>query len=151
VRDKYHGNNKVHAANGAGMRINQIGRSFVRTPNQNLVLNNVLYVPEANKSLTSIHRLTSDNHAFIEYHPNYFLIKDQATKKTILRGECEGGLYPLKSRPSSNKGAFSAVKSPLSRWHSRATLLLQSFNKSLAKNSIPFVVDLNKGIVCDAC
>jgi len=45
VRDKYHGNDKVHAANGAGMRINQIGRSFVRTPNQNLVLNNVLYVP----------------------------------------------------------------------------------------------------------
>ena len=80
VRDKYHGNDKVHAANGAGMRINQIGRSFVRTPNQNLVLNNVLYVPEANKSLASVHRLTSDNHAFIEYYSNYFLIKDQATK-----------------------------------------------------------------------
>ena len=119
MRDKYHENDKVHAANGVGMRINQIGRSFVRTPNQNLVLNNVLYVPEANKSLASVHRLTSDNHAFIEYHPNYFLIKDQMAKKTILRGECEGGLYPLKSRPSSNKGAFGAVKSPLSRWHSR--------------------------------
>ena len=86
MRDKYHGNDKVHAANGVGMRVNQIGRSFVRTPNQNLILNNVLYVPKANKSLASVHRLTSDNHAFIEYHPNYFLIKDQATKKPSLEG-----------------------------------------------------------------
>ena len=42
MRDKYHGNDKVHAANGTGIRINQIGQSFVRTPNQNLILNNVL-------------------------------------------------------------------------------------------------------------
>ena len=86
VRDNYHGNNKVHVANGVGMRINQIGQSFVRTPNQNVILNNVLYVPEANKNLASVHRLTSNNHAFIEYHPNYFLIKDQATKKQSLEG-----------------------------------------------------------------
>jgi len=80
------------------------------------------------------------------------LIKDQATKKTILRGECEGGLYPLKSRPSSNKGAFGAVKFPSSRWHSR--LGHPSFavvQQVLSKNSIPFVADLNKETVCDAC
>ena len=117
-----------------------------------LVLNIVLYVPEANKSLASVHRLTSDNHAFIGYHPNYFLVKDQATKKTILRGECEGDLYPLKSRPSSNKGPFGAVKSPSSRWHSH--LGHPSFvvvQQVLSKNSIPFVADLNKETVCDAC
>jgi len=32
-----------------------------------------------------------------------------------------------------------------------ATLLLQLFSKSLAKNSIPFVADLNKETICDAC
>jgi uncharacterized membrane protein YgcG len=100
VRDKYHGNDQVHTASGAGMRINQVGRSLVYTPNRNLILDNILYVPEANKSLVSVHRLTPDNHAFIEYHPTHFLIKDQPMKKTLLRGECKGGLYPLK--PSHN-------------------------------------------------
>lgn len=103
MRDKYHGNDQVHTANGAGMRINQVGQSFVRTPKRNLVLNNVLYIPEASKSLASVHRLTSDNDAFIEFHPDYFLIKDQATKRTLLRGGCEGGLYPLKSSSPTNK------------------------------------------------
>ena len=68
------------------MRINQVGQSFVHTPSRDLVLNNVLYVPEASMNLASVHRLTSDNNAFIEYHPKHFLIKDQDTKKTLLRG-----------------------------------------------------------------
>jgi hypothetical protein len=58
VRDKYHGNDQVHIASGAGMRINQIGQSIVKTPKRNLILNNVLYVPKANKNLASVHRLT---------------------------------------------------------------------------------------------
>jgi hypothetical protein len=44
----------VHAANGTGMRINQTVQSIVRTPKQNLVLNNVLYVPEARILLSFI-------------------------------------------------------------------------------------------------
>jgi len=131
----------VHTANDAGMRINQTGQSFVRTPDRNLILNNVLYVPEASKNLASVHRLTSDNHAFIEYHPNYFLIKDQATKKTLLRGNNEGGLYPLKSsRSPSNKVMYGAIKSSSSRWHSRlghtSSVVVRQV---LSKSQIPFV------------
>ena len=102
ARNKYHDTDQVHTTNGVGMRISQISRSIVRTPKQNLVLKNVLYIPQANKNLASVHRLTSDNNAFIEYHPDYFLIKDQATRKTLLRGDCKGGLYPLKSSRSSS-------------------------------------------------
>jgi histone deacetylase 1/2 len=54
------------------MRISQIGQSFVRTPERNLILDNVLYVPQANKNLASVHRLTTYNNTFIEYHPTYF-------------------------------------------------------------------------------
>jgi hypothetical protein len=43
VRDKYHGGDQVHTANGAGMEIDQIGRSIVHTPSTDLLLNNVLY------------------------------------------------------------------------------------------------------------
>ena len=121
VRDKYQGNDQVHTANGAGMRINQIGQSFVRTPNRDLLLKNVLYVPEASKNLASVHRLTADNNAFMEFHPDYFLIKDQVTRKTLFRGRCEGGLYPLKSSRSSvvNKASYGATKISINRWHSR--------------------------------
>jgi hypothetical protein len=124
VRDKYHDNDQVHTASGAGMRINQIVQSIVKTPKHNLILNNVLYVPEANKNLASVHRLTSDNNVFIEYHPNYFLIKDQVTKDILLRGECKGGLYPLKlpltsSSSSTNKTTHAAIKPSPSRWHNR--------------------------------
>ena len=113
--------NQVHTANGAGMRINQIGQSFVRTPNRDLLLKNVLYVPEASKNLASVHRLTADNNAFMEFHPDYFLIKDQVTRKTLFRGRCEGGLYPLKSSRSSvsNKASYGATKISINIWHGR--------------------------------
>lgn len=134
------------------MKISQIGRSVVHTPNRDLVLNNVLYVPQANKNLASVHRLTSDNHAFIEYHPNYFLIKDQATRKTLLRGNCEGGLYPLKFRSSTNKLACGAIKSSSYRWHSHLGHPSSAVvHQILSKNHISFVPGLNKGAVCDTC
>jgi hypothetical protein len=31
----------------------------------------------------------------IKFHPLFFLTKDQATKQTLFRGPCHGGLYPL--------------------------------------------------------
>lgn len=67
-------------------------RSTIRTPSRNLHLNNVLHVPKAKKILISVHRFTSDNSAFIEFHPNFFSIKDQATKKTLLEGPRRLGL-----------------------------------------------------------
>ena len=133
VRDKYCGGDQVHAANGSGMEIDQIGRSVVRTPNKNLILDNVLYVPQANKNLVSVHKLARDNDAFFEFHPSYFLIKDRTTKKVLLRGWCEGGLYPLKS--FSNKQAQGVTKLSSSRWHSRLghpsmTIVHQVLNKN---------------------
>jgi hypothetical protein len=32
VRDKYHGTEKVHTANSAGMEISHVGKSFIHTP-----------------------------------------------------------------------------------------------------------------------
>lgn len=105
MRDKYHGGDQVHTANCSGMEIDQIGRSFVCTTNTNLVLNNVL---QASMNLISVHKLARDNDAFFEFHPSYFLIKDRTSKKVLLRGRCEGSLYPLKSFP--NKQAHGVTK-----------------------------------------
>jgi histone deacetylase 1/2 len=90
MRDDYMGGDQVHTASGSSMEISQIGRDYVHTPDRNLVLNNVLFVPQANKNLVSVHKLALDNDAFLEFHPHYFFIKDRATKRTLLQGRCEG-------------------------------------------------------------
>jgi hypothetical protein len=50
VHNKYKGNDQVHTASGAGMNISHIGHSIVKTPHQNLMLRNVIYVPDQQKS-----------------------------------------------------------------------------------------------------
>jgi histone deacetylase 1/2 len=158
VRDKYTGNDNVHAANGAGMEIDHVGHSILRSQSSQIHLNNILHVPKAHKSLVSVNRLTHDNNAYLEFHPTHFFIKDQGTKRTLLRGRSEGGLYPLPSfssshkKSSSNKQAFGAVKPTEALWHARlghASLLV--VQQILRHHELSFVSESNKHVVCDAC
>jgi hypothetical protein len=103
ARDKYLGNDQVHTASGSDMSIDQIGHSIIHTSTHDLSLNNILYVPQANRNLVSVHHFTRDNHVFLEHHPWHFFIKDQATRRTLHHGKVEGGLYPLKSCHSLEK------------------------------------------------
>jgi hypothetical protein len=115
----YAGANQVHAANEIGMAISRIGKSVIPTSSHDLVLNNVLHVPSTQKNLVWVHHFTLDNDNFIEFHPYFFLIKDQKMRKVLLHGSCKGGLYPFP--PSSSKYrklVFSAIKIAASRWHS---------------------------------
>ncbi|XP_012702882.1 uncharacterized protein LOC101777117 [Setaria italica] len=95
--DKYKGGEHIHTESGAGMEIKHVGHSIVPTHSRDLYLKNILHVPQATKNLVFVHRLTKDNSSFLEFHPDYFLIKDQSMKNTILRGRCHKGLYPLPS------------------------------------------------------
>jgi hypothetical protein len=69
-----------------GMNISRISHSIVKTPHRNLTLKNVLYAPEATKNLVSTHKLAADNYAFLEYHPDFFVIKHQAMRRPLLKG-----------------------------------------------------------------
>jgi hypothetical protein len=91
IRDKYTGNEEVHAANGAGMEIDYVGHSILHSPHSQIHLNNILHVPKSNKSLVSVHWLACDNNAFLEFHPNHFFIKQQGTKRILLHGSSEKG------------------------------------------------------------
>jgi histone deacetylase 1/2 len=64
VRKKYSGQEQVHNANGAGMKISHIGQSLICTPHKNLKVNNILHVPSSSKNLLSVDRLTLDNEFF---------------------------------------------------------------------------------------
>ena len=97
MRERYNGQEQVHGPNGKGMDIHHIGYSLYRIPTHNFHLSNILHVPDATKSLLSVHHLAKDNHVFLEYWPNFFSIKDQDTRKILLQGRCVGGLYPMPS------------------------------------------------------
>ena len=137
------------------MKISNIGHSVLHTPKKNLNLKNILHVPSANKSLLSVHRLTSDNDVFLEFHPNFFSIKDRATKQILHQERCEKGLYPLAPRPSdlrSVKQACGVNKVSSSRWHSR--LGHPDFpivERVLKSNNLPCVSDSSSESVCDSC
>jgi len=131
------------------MSINRIGHAVVRAPGHNLHLKNVLHVPHATKNLVSVHRLASDNRAFLEFHPNFFLIKDKDTKKVLLEGKCKRGLYPI---PAPEGQLLSAVKPSSTRWHNRlGHPALPIVNKVISQNKLPCSGEVSLESVCDAC
>jgi hypothetical protein len=120
TKAKYMGKEKIQTASGSGMRIDYVGSSTLKSPARDLDLKNVLLVPSTQKSLLSIHRLTTDNPIFIEYHSHYFLDKDRATRKILLQGRCKGGLYPWSSlEQSSSRCVFMITKPSFTGWHDR--------------------------------
>jgi hypothetical protein len=134
THEKYKGTYQIHTASGAGINICNVGHAVIDTPTKPLHLNNILHVPTAQKSLVSVHRFSSDNHASLEYFPNHFLIKDLDTRKVLLQGRCKDGLYPLPS-DSSWQGAFGAIKSSPSLWHNRLGHPSLQIIRKLANNN----------------
>jgi histone deacetylase 1/2 len=134
------------------MHISHIGNSVLRTPHGSFDLNNILHVPSASKNLLSVHRFTLDNHVFIEFHPFFFLIKDQATRRTLFRGPCWGGLYPLVPMfHETAKHAFITIKPSSSTWHRRlghpSSFVVQQV---LRRNKIAYTPE-STPYVCDSC
>ena len=153
MRDKYRGKDHIHTASGEGTKISHVGHSIIKTPHRKIHLRKILHVPSASKSLLSVHRIAIDNHVFLEFHPYFFLIKDQATKKVLYRGRCVRGLYPLIPEIRRfNKQVFSATKVSSTRWHDR--LGHASFSlveRLLKKNKLPYVGERDVETICDSC
>jgi hypothetical protein len=76
------------------MSIRHIGMSIIHTPNCDLHLNNVLHVSKAKKKLVTIDCLALDNNVFLVFHHDFFLLKDQDMRSTLLREDCQKWIYP---------------------------------------------------------
>jgi hypothetical protein len=103
-------------------------------------LNHVLDVPQSSKNLASIHKITSDNNVFFELHPDFFFIKDQESRKTLLQGRSKGGLYPLPCNTTSSshvRQLLNVNKSHQSRWHA-----CDSIGRN--KHYVSFIDDFSK-------
>jgi hypothetical protein len=117
THEKYNGQDQIHAANGTGMSISHIGNSIIHTPNRDFSFNKILHVPTASKNLVSVHKFTTDNHVFIEFHPTFFCAKDLDMKDLLLHGRCQDDLYPMPHHVVSQ--VHHITKPTASRWHHR--------------------------------
>jgi hypothetical protein len=157
--DEYTGTEQIRVGNGNSLPIKHIGTSNLFTPNHSFRLNNVLHVPHISQNLLSVQKFTTDTNTFFEFHPKFFSVKDQATRRTLLQGPSKDGLYPLplfNKRHFSNKrlnfpSAFVGERVSLPQWHSR--LGHPSFrivSRIVSKFGLPVLPNSNK-IFCPAC
>jgi hypothetical protein len=147
--EKYHGDEQIHTAKGAGMDNCHVGETTIHTQHRDLKLKNILHVPQATKNLAFVHRFTTHNNVFLEFHPYFFLIKDRTTRRLLLRGRCHKGLYPLPT--SFARQALGVSKSSFHKWHSRlGHLAVPIVQKVISLYNLPCNSEVNKDSVCDS-
>jgi hypothetical protein len=138
------------------MPISHIGQTTIHTRDRGLILKNVLHVPTPSKVLLSVQNFTYDNNAFFEFHPWYFLLKDQDTRKLLLQERCNNGLYPLPlaawSSQSLNKAILAAIKPNLVRWHHQLGHASSPIiERVVSQNKLSFSKENLNVSICYAC
>ena len=85
----YTGPDQLYVSNGQGLHI-----SF-HSNSDHFKLNNILHVPSITKNLLSIHKFTLDNNLYVEFYPNFCMVKDIHTHQLLMKREHKDGLYLL--------------------------------------------------------
>jgi hypothetical protein len=147
--ERYGGKDQVQVANGVGLSISHIGHSLLT--GSSIHLKNILHVPDARLSLLSVYRIVCDNHVFVEFPRDFFCVKDKTTRKVLLLGRSNGGLYPVPfGRALSSSRVFAYATSQ--RWHQRlghpSNNVVQNIVRTNELSSSP---SDNTSLVCDAC
>jgi hypothetical protein len=132
--------------------VTHTGHCSIHTAARPLALRKVLLVPQIAKNLLSVHKFSRDNDVFFEYHPWYFSIKDRQSRRSLLEGRCESGLYPIKATdvpPLKRALATRTISS--SQWHAwLGHPSPQVVRSILVLNKLPCSRDPTPSI-CDAC
>jgi hypothetical protein len=158
--NEYHGQEQIRVGNGKGLSINHVGTTQLLSPNSSFKLNDVLHVPQISQNLLSIQKFTTDTHTFVELHPYFFNVRDQATGKLLLHGPSRHGLYPfpflINKTHKSNKNlgsptAFVGERVSPHQWHSRfGHPALRTVSRIISRFDLPVVPNSNKNF-CFAC
>ncbi|KAK9047921.1 hypothetical protein SSX86_033117 [Deinandra increscens subsp. villosa] len=113
------GNSEVTFGNGQTLPVTHKGD--VLLPN-NVLLKDILVVPNIHKNLLSVSMLTKTNNVDVLFsHPSFY-IQDRMTKKMLAQGRCEDGLYVLDNTNNNNKALVATRSSPMAsfeEWHAR--------------------------------
>ena len=116
-------------SNGKNIDISHVGHVHFSTAIKPVHLKNVLHTPKIAKQLISVTKICCDNQAYVEFFPTHFLVKDQLSKKVLLQGNLENGLYKLNPLdPSSTTSSESLAILSLSSSNPVQSFLAHSNN-----------------------
>jgi hypothetical protein len=151
--EEYTGSDQIRVSNGQGLKIHHTGLASLPTAKHKFSLHSLLHVPKIQKNLISIHKFTHDNNVFVEFHPNFFRVKDLRTRKLLLQGPSKHGLYPWPTTAPINSApqTFLGERTSLNQWHYRlghpafrvVRAVLSSSNLPVSSHKAP--------PVCSAC
>lgn len=124
-----------------------------------IILTNVLYVPNFKYNLLSIHRLTQQLNCTVNFTSTTCFLQGHSLRKPLALGDSQKGLYILSSVNNTvNQSCFSSVASNTSlslnknvsalTWHSRLGHLPVSKLKTLCNIDSSCIDTLS---VCDVC
>ncbi|MFS7960449.1 putative RNA-directed DNA polymerase [Helianthus anomalus] len=119
--EPYYGKDSLLVGNGESLPILHIGSTKIYSPHKTFTISDILHVPQLKRNLLSVQKFCQDNNVFFEFHSTFFAVKDTCTRKTLLTGPSNNGLYSLcvpSIRPL-HKVTFSAVRASQDTWHRR--------------------------------
>ncbi|KAI5321825.1 hypothetical protein L3X38_030897 [Prunus dulcis] len=92
----------VTVGNGEGLEILNLETISISCANtRSLSLPSVFHVPKLKANLLSVHQLCKDNNCLITFDAFGFCIQDKLTKKIVLQGKSNQGLYHIPLATSS--------------------------------------------------
>ncbi|GKV41609.1 hypothetical protein SLEP1_g49115 [Rubroshorea leprosula] len=121
LHSEYLGPDELQIGDGIGLKITHVGDTTLPTSSTSFPLRNVLCVPSASKNLISVSQLCKHTNAIVEFHPDYFLVKDRSTGATMLRGPNIHGVYKLLSKTKPVALVGECVS--LANWHAHLVLI----------------------------
>lgn len=151
--EPYYGKDSLYVGNGESLPILHIGSTKIYSPHKTFTLSNILHVPQLKRNLLSVQKFCHDNNVFFEFHSTFFAVKDTFTRKTLLTGPSDNGLYSLRlplSHPV-HRVAFSAIRASSDTWHRRLGHPHPDLLKSMLFNfSLP-VSNKSLSASCNSC
>ncbi|KAL6314221.1 hypothetical protein AAG906_011972 [Vitis piasezkii] len=118
--------------------------NFQGSPSKVFQLKRVLHAPHLATNLVSVSQFYADNNTFVEFHHQFFLVKEQVTKKVLLKGHLERGLYKFSTSFSSSTDCLfssfnnsSSSNSTTELWHSRLGHPAEDILKHAFNNFFP--------------
>ncbi|RVX10653.1 Retrovirus-related Pol polyprotein from transposon TNT 1-94 [Vitis vinifera] len=148
----YSGTDQVTIGDGNSLPILNTGTKSFFFPSKTFSLNQVLHVPHLSTNLISVSKFCTDNAVFFEFHSSCFFVKDQVTKKILLKGWLRDGLYEFSSSSPPRAFVTTGSFSDGAIWHSRlGHPAVPILSKALASCNPSVTLQINKIAPCIIC
>ncbi|KAL4311624.1 hypothetical protein GQ457_01G037100 [Hibiscus cannabinus] len=107
----FSGPGKLLVRDGKGLCISKIGTACLHSNSRDLLLRNLLLVPQITKNLISVSKCARDNGVYFEFHAGYCTVRDESSGEELIRGVEVDGLYTFANKFPSVSIAETCVTS----------------------------------------